>query len=83
MKVNGTIAAANLNIGRYVARSPAGYLVMDLMQGELNLRDVVSFDPQHLGPAYLINHTTGESVEVCVEALLSTLQAAVAVTESR
>lgn len=83
MKVNGTIAAANLNIGRYIARSPAGYLVMDLIQGALNLRDVVSFDPTHLGPAWLINHTTGEPVEVCAEALLSTLQAAVALAESR
>jgi hypothetical protein len=51
MKVDGAIAAANLNIGRYIARSTAGYLVMDLMQGVLNLRDVVSFDPTHLGPA--------------------------------
>ncbi|RDL18483.1 hypothetical protein D884_03304 [Pseudomonas sp. URMO17WK12:I10] len=83
MKVKGTIAAANLYIGRYVVRSPAGYLVMDLMQGELSLRDEVSFDPQHLGPVYLINHTTGEPVEVCVEALLSTLRAAVALAESR
>lgn len=83
MNVEGTIAAANLNIGRYVARSTAGYLVMDLMQGVLNLRDVVSFDPTHLGPAWLINRTTGEPVEVCVEALLSTLQAAVALAESR
>lgn len=83
MKVAGTIAAANLNIGRYVVRSPAGYLVMDLMQGVLNLRDVVSFDPTHLGPAWLINRTTGEPVEVCVEALLSTLRAAAALAESR
>lgn len=83
MKVKGTIAAANLNIGRYVVRSPAGYLVMDLMQGELNLRDEVSFDPQHLGPAYLINHTTGEPVEACVEALLSNLRAAVALAGYR
>ncbi|MGF6152016.1 hypothetical protein [Pseudomonas fluorescens] len=83
MKINGAVAAANLLIGRYVVRSSAGYLVVDLMQGELSLRDVVSFDPQHLGPAYLKNHTTGEPVEVCVEALLSSLQAAVALAGNR
>lgn len=83
MKIDGVVIGADTLIGRYILRSSAGYLVVDLMQGELYLRDVVSFDPQHLGPVYLRNHTSGELVEVCVEALLSTLRAASALAGNR
>ena len=83
MKINGVVSGGNQGTGRWAIRTENGFVVVDLMQGELHFHDAVSGDLDSHGPVVLINRTTGEPVEVCVEAIHASLDAARALLQSR
>jgi hypothetical protein len=83
MKINGVVSGGNREIGRWAIRTDHGFAVVDLIDGELQFHDAVTGDLESPGPVVLINRTTAEPVEVCVEAIHATLEGARALLRNR
>lgn len=69
MTVIGVVAGENPQIGRYALQTEDGYSIADLLGGTLCMHEVVEGTLWDHGLAYLINRSTGETVEVVIEAV--------------
>lgn len=83
MKINGVVSGVNQRTVCWAIRTENGFAVVDLMQGELHFHDAVTGELDSHAPVVLINRTTEEPVEVCVEAVHANLDAARALLQSR
>lgn len=74
--MNGTVRAANLRRQRFAIQTEDGYTIADLIDGELNVSDEVGGILDEHGDTTLRNLTTGNTVEVRIEAFYATSQSA-------
>ena len=65
----GIVHAINPRNGRIAVLTDQGYTVMDLIDGDALPKHRLAGPLQEHGPAYLLNHTTGEPVEAVIEAV--------------
>jgi len=83
MKIEGVIFGYHPHLPRYAVRTDHGYSVVDVEDGEVSIHDVVFGALEDHGQVVLTNRTTGEEVEVCVEAVHASREAAEALLRSR
>jgi hypothetical protein len=74
--MNGTISAANQRRQRYAINTSTGYTIADLIDGELNINNEVAGTLDEHGDTTLRNLTTGDMVDVRIEAFYATQQSA-------
>ena len=83
MKIDGVICGYHAHLQRFAVRTDHGYSVVDVQEGELSLHDQVTGMLEDHGLVVLTNRTTGEDVEVCVEAVHASREAVEALLRSR
>jgi hypothetical protein len=66
---NGIVRAANQRRQRYAIQTADGYTLVDLIDGELNINDEVSGVLDEHEEVILKNLTTGDTVEVRIDAI--------------
>lgn len=76
MQLKGIVVGYHARLPRYAIKTDYGYTVVDVEDGSLNLRDEVAGALDDHGHTTLLNESTGEPVEVCVEAIQATAEAA-------
>lgn len=81
--MKGIVSGHNAQRTRYAIQTDLGYTVADIEDGELNINDVVSGNLDDHGEASLLNHTTGASATVYVEAIQATESAARTLLQNR
>ena len=69
MKIKGIVNGINQHIGRYSIWTDYGYVVADLVDGEIHHRDVLYGCLDEHGSVVVLNQTTGEHVELYLEAI--------------
>ena len=74
MNIKGIVKGANHQRGWYMIQTAYGFTVAELIQGELNIHDHLYGDLDNHGEAYIQNVTSGEHVELYIEAIQATLQ---------
>lgn len=83
MKIDGVVCGYHARLPRYAIRTAHGYAVVDVEVGELAVHDQVNGTLEDHGQVVLINRTTGENVEVCVEAVHANRATAEALLQSK
>jgi hypothetical protein len=74
--MNGIVRAANHRRQRYAIQTDDGFTVADLIDGELNINDEVSGTLDDHGETMLRNLTTGDLVEVRIDAYYASRESA-------
>lgn len=74
--MKGIVHQLNARLARYAIQTDQGFTVADLIDGELTLNDEVSGILDEHGEVALKNLTTGDLVEVRIEAFYASLQSA-------
>lgn len=74
--MNGTIRGINKRRQRYAIQTSNGYTIADLIDGELNINDEVSGLLDEHGDTMLRNQTTGDIIEVRIEAFYASAESA-------
>lgn len=83
MAVMGVVCGYHANLPRYAIRTDDGFAIVDVLVGELRIGDSVRGALDNNGMAMLINRTTGELVEVAVEAVHASQDAAESLLRSK
>lgn len=83
MRITGVVCGYHAQIPRFAVRTEYGYTVVDVEVGELRVHDQVVGELDEHGQTTLLNETTGEDVEVCVEAIQASRDAAASLLRSR
>lgn len=83
MSIQGTICGYHARLPRFAVTTPEGFSIVDVVIGELSVGDQVRGNLWTLGATLLENDTTGEIVEVFVEAVHASRAAAESLLRSR
>lgn len=83
MRIKGTVCGYHAHLPRFAVRTDYGYSVVDVEEGLLRVHDQVVGELDDHGHTTLHNETTGEDVEVCVEAIQASRDAAASLLRSR
>lgn len=83
MRIKGVVCGYHAQISRFAVHTDYGYSVVDVESGVLRVHDQVVGELDEHGQCTLLNETTGEDVEVCVEAIQASRDAAASLLRSR
>ena len=83
MSTQGTICGYHARLPRFAVNTAEGFSIVDVMIGQLKVGDHVSGNLWELGGAVLTNHTSGDIVEVFVEATHASRASAESLLQSR
>ncbi|WKN23945.1 hypothetical protein [Azotobacter vinelandii] len=80
MLLTGIVVGNHRTIPRYAIQTEEGYVVVDVESGDLAFQHVVIGERsaiEEYGHTTMLNHSTGETVEVFVEAVKATREFAI------
>ncbi|MBX9754664.1 MAG: hypothetical protein K2X80_07920 [Pseudomonadaceae bacterium] len=83
MHIKGIVCGYHAQMPRFAIRTDCGYSVVDVEVGQRRMHDQVAGELDGHGQTTLQNETTGEDVEVCVEAIQATREGAASLLRSR